>query len=78
MRTIRIATRASKLALVQAHMTEDMLRNLGWNTEIIEVSTRGDRNQTGALKEIGGKGLFVREVEEMLLNGQADIAVHSG
>ena len=78
MRTIRIATRASKLALVQAHMTEDMLRNLGWNTEIIEVSTRGDRNQTGALKVIGGKGLFVREVEEMLLNGQADIAVHSG
>ncbi len=78
MRTIRIATRGSKLALVQANMIKDSLEALGAACELVIVSTKGDRNQTGALKEIGGKGLFVREIEEYLLRDEADIAVHSG
>ncbi len=78
MRTIRIATRGSKLALVQANMIKDSLEALGASCELVIVSTKGDRNQTGALKEIGGKGLFVREIEEYLLRDEADIAVHSG
>jgi hydroxymethylbilane synthase len=75
---IRIATRASDLALVQARYVAARLeKELGAKTEIVPVKTTGDRIQTVSLAKIGGKGLFVKEIEEALLDRRADVAVHS-
>lgn len=80
-RPLRIGTRASALALAQAHETRDRLmaaHGLPEDVfEIVPMSTTGDRIQNRALKEIGGKGLFTREIEEALTKGEIDIAVHS-
>lgn len=76
--TIRLATRASKLARTQAASVANALKELGANVEEVLVSTRGDRDQTTQLTQLGGRGLFVKEVEQYLLEGKADIAVHSG
>jgi len=77
-KTIRIATRASDLALVQARFVAAQIeRELGASTEIVPVKTTGDRIQSVSLAQIGGKGLFVREVEGALVDGRADVAVHS-
>ena len=79
---LRIGTRGSPLALAQAHQVRDQLiaahddLNDG-NIEIVSISTKGDRIQNQALAEIGGKGLFTQEIEESLLNGDLDLAVHS-
>ncbi|MGH1424484.1 MAG: hydroxymethylbilane synthase [Pseudooceanicola sp.] len=78
---LRIGTRGSPLALAQAHETRDrLMRAFDLPIEAFEISviqTTGDRVQDRALREIGGKGLFTREIEqELLLNG-IDIAVHS-
>jgi hydroxymethylbilane synthase len=78
MKTIRIATRGSALALYQAHAVKDALAKEGYASVIVEVKTKGDLNQTSPLREIGGDGLFVRAVEDKLLAKEADIAVHSG
>ncbi len=78
MTAIRIATRASDLALVQARYVADRIeRKLGAATEIVPLKTTGDRVQGVSLAKIGGKGLFVKEIEEALLDGRADLAVHS-
>lgn len=77
MRTIRIATRASQLALWQARSVQRLLEDAGQKTEIIEVKTTGDKILDRPLAEIGGKGLFVKELEVALLDGRADCAVHS-
>jgi hydroxymethylbilane synthase len=78
MTAIRIATRASELALVQARYVADRMdRELGASTEIVPLKTTGDRVQGVSLAEIGGKGLFVKELDEALLDGRADLAVHS-
>ena len=78
MTTIRIATRASDLALVQARTVAAQIeRKLGMSTEIVPVKTTGDRLQGVSLAKIGGKGLFVKEIEEALTEGRADLAVHS-
>ena len=78
MTTIRIATRASDLALVQARTVAAQIESeLGTSTEIVPVKTTGDRLQGVSLAKIGGKGLFVKEIEEALLDGRADVAVHS-
>jgi hydroxymethylbilane synthase len=76
---IRIATRGSRLALWQAHHVRDRLRALEpeLSVELVVLSTAGDRVQDRPLAEVGGKGLFVKEIEEALLDGRADIAVHS-
>jgi hydroxymethylbilane synthase len=76
--TIRIATRGSDLALVQARYTAARIESeLGASTEIVLVKTTGDRIQSVSLAKIGGKGLFVKEIEEALTDGRADVAVHS-
>jgi len=75
---IRIATRASDLALVQARsMAARIESELGVPTEIVPVKTTGDRIQNVSLAKIGGKGLFVKEIEAALVEGRADLAVHS-
>ena len=77
-RTCVLATRGSALALAQANEVKGLLKEKGLAVEIHTVSTGGDRDRTRPLAEIGGKGLFVKEVERELLEGRADIAVHSG
>lgn len=78
---IRIGTRGSMLALAQAHETRDRLmaaHGLGADAfDIVVIKTTGDRIQDRALRDIGGKGLFTREIEAALLTGGIDIAVHS-
>lgn len=80
-RTFKIGTRGSPLALAQAHETRQLLMtafDLPIEAfEIVVIMTQGDRVQDRALKEIGGKGLFTREIEDQLLDGSIDIAVHS-
>lgn len=78
MRKLIIATRGSKLALVQAEQVREKLKDTGCEAEILVVKTKGDRDRKSALKDIGGSGLFVKEIELTLQNGDADIAVHSG
>jgi len=75
---VRIATRGSDLALVQANaMAGRIAAELGHETELVVVRTTGDRIQDVSLAKIGGKGLFIKEIEEALLDGRADVAVHS-
>lgn len=76
-RTIRIATRGSRLAMAQTDLVATMLGGLGYDTETVIISTKGDQNRKESLARIGGKGLFVREIENALLENRADIAVHS-
>lgn len=71
---LRIATRKSPLALAQAH---EVATRLAVAHEIIGMSTSGDNFQSQPLSELGGKGLFTKELEEALLDGRVDIAVHS-
>ena len=73
---IRIASRKSKLALCQVEILKSYF-DLGIETEILEVITSGDQILNKSLSEIGGKGLFIKELEKFILDGSADIAVHS-
>ena len=73
---IRIASRKSKLALRQVEILKGYF-DLGIETEILEVITSGDQILNKSLSEIGGKGLFIKELEKFILDGSADIAVHS-
>ena len=81
METTRIGTRGSALALAQAAETRDRLMAAHGLPEtafeIVPISTSGDRIQDRPLSEAGGKGLFTKEIEEALLDGRIDIAVHS-
>ena len=74
---IRLATRGSALALVQARSVADRLTANGTRVEIVAMRTEGDRRADARLAAVGGKGLFVREIENALLRGDADVAVHS-
>jgi hydroxymethylbilane synthase len=74
---MRIVTRGSPLALAQAAAVAERLRAFGAEVEIVPMVTEGDRRAGARLAEIGGKGLFVREIEEAVLAGRADLAVHS-
>jgi hydroxymethylbilane synthase len=74
---IRIGTRGSKLALWQAYHIESLLQKGGLETEIITIETKGDKILNQPLSEIGSKGLFTEELEEKLISGEIDIAVHS-
>jgi len=76
--TLRLATRNSPLALTQAHFTADVLRErAGVDIEIIEVETTGDRRTDVSLASVGGQGVFAVEIQDAVLRGAADVAVHS-
>lgn len=81
MQTLKIGTRGSPLALAQAHETRARLMQAHGLPEqafeVVAISTSGDRIQDRPLSEAGGKGLFTKEIEEALLDGRIDIAVHS-
>ncbi len=73
-----IATRESRLALWQAHHVQALLRDLSGSTvELLGMTTQGDQILDRALSKVGGKGLFVKELEVALAEGHADLAVHS-
>ncbi|MCJ8323918.1 MAG: hydroxymethylbilane synthase [Rhizobiales bacterium] len=78
---IKIGTRGSPLALAQAYQTRDRIKSAFKlqedDFEIIAISTKGDQIQDKPLREFGGKGLFTKEIENQLINGGIDIAVHS-
>lgn len=76
-RKITIATRKSPLALAQCRAWMKELSALGVEVAELHVTTTGDRIQDRALSEVGGKGLFIKEIEEAILEGKADAAVHS-
>lgn len=77
--SVRIATRKSPLALWQAEHVADRLRaaHPGLQIELVGMTTRGDKILDSPLAKVGGKGLFVKELEQGMLEGRADIAVHS-
>lgn len=77
--TLRIATRESPLALWQSEFVAEELRRLhpGLTVSLVGMTTQGDQLLDSPLSKIGGKGLFVKELEAALLEGRADIAVHS-
>ena len=76
---IRIATRKSALALWQTRYVAERLEaaHPGIEVELLPLSTQGDKILDSPLAKIGGKGLFVKELEAGILEGRADIAVHS-
>ena len=74
----RLGTRGSQLALWQAHTVARLLKEQsGTACEIVTIKTSGDRLQERPLSEAGGKRLFVKEIEDALLNRDVDLAVHS-
>ncbi len=79
MECVRIATRRSALALWQANHVRDLLRDAhpGLEVELVKIVTKGDRILDRPLAEIGGKGLFLKELEVSMLEGESDLAVHS-
>ena len=78
MSAVRIATRKSDLALWQARYVAGRIeKELGRETELVPLTTTGDELRDVSLAKVGGKGLFVKEIEEALLDGRADVAVHS-
>jgi len=80
---LRIGTRGSPLAMAQAHEVRDLIANAfpelaGPDAlEIVEIKTTGDAIQDRALSEVGGKGLFTKEIDDAMLDGRIDLAVHS-
>ena len=82
MKPLRIGTRASALALWQAHHVRDRLAELhGVTSEIVRIRTTGDHMQSASLAQLnaqtGSKGVFIKEIEDALLSGAVDVAVHS-
>lgn len=77
MQKIRIASRGSDLALWQANFVKAELARVGLDSEIQIIKTQGDRIQHLSLDKLEGKGFFTKEIEEALLNNEADLAVHS-
>jgi hydroxymethylbilane synthase len=74
---IRIGTRGSALALWQAEHVKERLAGLGYEATLAVIVTSGDRIQDRRLEAVGGKGAFLKEIEEAMLAGQVDLAVHS-
>ena len=74
---IRIGTRGSQLALWQSNWVAEQLRQCGAIVELIKITTSGDVQQTGPIVAVGLQGVFTKEVQEAVLAGEADIAVHS-
>ena len=78
-KVLKIGTRASQLALTQSEWVRERILKLMPDTavELVRISTKGDRVLDAPLAKVGGKGLFVKEIEEALLRGEIDLAVHS-
>ncbi|HZQ15672.1 MAG TPA: hydroxymethylbilane synthase [Gaiellaceae bacterium] len=74
---VRIGSRGSRLALVQAEQAAGRLRRRGVEIALVPITTAGDRDRTRPFGEIGERGVFVKEIEEALLAGRIDVAVHS-
>jgi hydroxymethylbilane synthase len=74
---VRIGSRGSRLALVQAELASDLLRRPGLEPALVPITTAGDRDRTRPFGQIGERGVFVKEIEEALLAGRIDVAVHS-
>ena len=75
---VRIGTRKSKLALWQANYVKEFLeKTWGVEVELVKITTTGDKITDVPLAKIGGKGLFVKEIEKALMEGEIDLAVHS-
>jgi hydroxymethylbilane synthase len=77
MRPIQIGTRGSRLALWQANYVAEMLRALAGAVQVVEIQTTGDRIRDRSLAEIGGEGLFTKEIQRAVLERSVDVAVHS-
>jgi len=74
---VRVGTRGSRLALTQAEQAVEPLRRPGIEIALVPITTAGDRDRTKPFGEIGARGVFVKEIEEALLDGRIDVAVHS-
>jgi hydroxymethylbilane synthase len=74
---IRVGSRGSRLALTQAELAAARLRGPGIEIALVPITTAGDRDRTSPFGEIGARGVFVKELEEALLDGRIDVAVHS-
>src|SRR5881396_103557 len=74
---IRVGSRGSRLALTQAEQAAERLRAPGVEIALVPITTTGDRDRTKPFGEIGARGVFVKELEEALLAGRIDVAVHS-
>jgi hydroxymethylbilane synthase len=74
---LRVGTRGSRLALTQAERAADRLRAPGIEIALVPITTTGDKDRTKPFGEIGSRGVFVKELEEALLDGRIDVAVHS-
>jgi len=74
---IRVGSRGSRLALTQAELAAARLRGPGVEIALVPITTAGDRDRTSPFGEIGARGVFVKELEEALLDGRIDVAVHS-
>jgi hydroxymethylbilane synthase len=74
---IRVGSRGSRLALTQAELAAEALRRPGVEIALVPITTAGDRDRTKPFGEIGARGVFVKELEEALLEGRIDVAVHS-
>jgi hydroxymethylbilane synthase len=74
---LRVGSRGSRLALTQAELAVERLRGPGLEFALVPVTTAGDRDRTRPFGEIGARGVFVKELEEALLAGRIDVAVHS-
>jgi hydroxymethylbilane synthase len=74
---VRVGSRGSRLALTQAELAAGRLRAPGVELALVPMTTAGDRDRTKPFGEIGARGVFVKEIEEALLDGRLDVAVHS-
>jgi hydroxymethylbilane synthase len=74
---LRIGSRGSRLALTQAELAASRLRGPGVEIALVPITTAGDRDRSKPFGEIGSRGVFVKEIEEALLGGRIDVAVHS-
>jgi hydroxymethylbilane synthase len=74
---LRVGSRGSRLALTQAERAAEGLRRPGVEIALVPITTAGDRDRTRPFGEIGSRGVFVKELEEALLDGRIDVAVHS-
>src|SRR4051794_41422762 len=73
---LRVGSRGSRLALTQAELASERLRRAGVEIALVPITTAGDRDRTKPFGEIGSRGVFVKEIEEALLAGRIDVAVH--
>ena len=74
---LRVGSRGSRLALTQAELAASPLRQAGVEIALLPITTAGDRDRSKPFGEIGSRGVFVKEIEEALLGGKIDVAVHS-